>query len=101
MLQITKSNTSISIKNDENSIHLVLTPDKGFDFYQSLSGRDSKAAMITQAKLKQFLTSNSYVGADKKAGYVARLGRLTKVLNESGSFKSFRCLYNKLENLEA
>lgn len=96
-IKVTKNTSSITIVNGENRINVVVnsSSNTGFDFSESLTGRESKAARNAMSEIKLILTSKM----DKKNNYQNRISKLATAITNMGNIATFSVLNNRLKKL--
>lgn len=97
MLKVTKNTHSITVANGSDRINVVVnqTSTTGFDFYESLSGRDSGAARKVMSEIKTILIEKM----NKKNNYQNRVSKLATTIENMGSINTFSALNSRLKKL--
>jgi hypothetical protein len=96
-IKVTKNTNSITVVNGENRINVVVnnTSNTGFDFYESLAGREAGAARNAMNEIRAILVNKM----NKKNNYQNRVSKLATAIENMGSLESFSVFYNRLKKL--
>lgn len=93
-IKITKNPKSVTIKNGENIINVVVT-SQGFEFHESLNDKGAAAARQTEQKIKEILLHKMNV----KNNYSIRIAKLVSVVEGMGKIDSFSKLNSRLNKV--